>query len=77
MIFLEEPSWRHVISLFSIGDLEFSGIQKPKLIQEAETPALERSISLSSGCQRNIYIYIFGLASPTWVGKIGTLLARQ
>lgn len=39
---------------------------------------LEHSISLSSGWQRNIYIHIyvkkiffFGLAWPTWVGKIG------
>lgn len=71
MLFLEETFWGRVISLFFIGDLEFSRIQKPTLIQEAETPTLERSISLSSGCQRNIYIYIFGLASPTWVGKIG------
>lgn len=35
MWFLEEPSWRHVVSLFSIGGLEFSGIQKPKPTQEA------------------------------------------
>lgn len=37
MLFLEEPSWRHVVSLFSIGDLEFSGIQRSKLIQKTDS----------------------------------------
>ena len=36
-MFLEVPSWRNVISLFSVGDLEFFGIQKLKLIWEADS----------------------------------------
>lgn len=59
----------------TLSDLKCSGIQKPKLIQEA-APAWEYSISLCSGCQRNRFLFLwcvcfFCLAWSTWVGKIG------
>ena len=83
MLFLEAPSWRYVVSLFAVGDLEQFGIQKLKLIQEADSclgtllsPCLLGIITYT--CifiiciitYNNIFIIIFGLAWSTCVGKI-------
>lgn len=77
-MFLEVPSWRNVISLFSVGDLEFFGIQKLKLIWEVDSclgkpfPCLLAVKEIYVCTYIFFFFFFFGLAWSTRLEKLKT-----